>query len=134
LPLSEKWGGVIQGEVNHTYNNDFRIISQRINANSVVNFGYDDDGLLTKAGALNITRDFSSGLLSTTTLGSATTVFAYNNFGELFTDSAKYNGTTYLGHQYTYDKVGRILTRSETDQSKTDQYRYTYDKAGRLKK
>ena len=90
------------------------------------------DGLLTQAGLMSMGRNSTSGFLTGTTLGNVTTSLGYNNFGELVNDSAKYNGTRYLEHGYTYDKVGRILTRSVVNQSTTDQYGYTYDKAGRL--
>jgi len=132
LPLSETWDGTIKGKVSQTYNNDFRIISQSVNNGLTVNFVYDDDGLLTQAGALNIVRNDLSGFIQSAALGSMATNFGYNNFGELAADSAAYSGTKYLEHLYTYDKVGRILTRSEMDQAKTDQYEYTYDLAGRL--
>ncbi|MCB9771334.1 MAG: PASTA domain-containing protein [Candidatus Omnitrophica bacterium] len=132
LLLSKTWGGTIHGSVSQSYDNDFRIVSQSVNGGSTVNFAYDNDGLLTQAGLMSMSRNPTSGFLVGTTLGNFATTFGYNNFGELGNDAAKYNGTNYLEHQYTYDTVGRIVTRSETDQNKTDQYRYTYNSAGRL--
>ena len=47
-----------------------------------MSFGYDNDSLLTSAGALTLTRDPQNGLLAGTTLGVVSDSLTYNSFGE----------------------------------------------------
>jgi RHS repeat-associated protein len=116
-----EWSGAISGSVDVSYDNDFRVIKQRVN-----------DGLLTGAGALTLTRSSANGLLTGTTLGSATTTQTYNGFGELATMSAAYSGNTLFQTAYTRDGLGRITRLIETVQGVTDTLDYTYDLVGRL--
>jgi hypothetical protein len=64
------------------------VATQSVNGGSTAAFAYDDDGLLIGAGALAIGRDPVNGLLTSTGLGSVTTVQSYNAFGELGSDAA----------------------------------------------
>lgn len=93
---------------------------------------YDNDGLLTGAGALTLTRDVQNGLLTGTTLGSATTSIAYNTFGERETETVAYGVTVQYGATYTRDLLGRITSKQETIEGVTITYDYVYDLAGRL--
>jgi len=131
LPLTETWAGALAGTVSRTYNNDFRITSLVVNGNPVT-FGYDDDGLLTQAGTLSLTRDLQHGLLTGTTLGIVTTARGYNGFGEVASDSAAYDATPLYDVTYTRDPLGRITEKSETIEGSTTTYAYGYDGAGRL--
>jgi len=73
LALSETWGnGDITGTLSLDYNNDFRVTAIRVNGNPV-NYQYDDDGLLTTAGNLSLTRSAQNGLLTATQLGDVST-------------------------------------------------------------
>jgi len=131
LPLTETWGGTINGSVSHAYDNNFRIIQQSINGDPIT-YGYDDDSLMTQAGSLSLTRNLNNGLLTATTLGTATTSRGYNAFGELQTESASHGSSTLYNTSYTRDALGRITQKTETLQSITTTYDYTYDLAGRL--
>jgi len=102
-----------------------------VNGNPVT-FGYDDDGLLTQAGTLSLTRDLQHGLLTGTTLGIVTTARGYNGFGEVASDSAAYDATPLYDVTYTRDPLGRITEKSETIEGSTTTYAYGYDGAGRL--
>lgn len=66
--------------ISFTYNNDFRISSESVNS---VSFIYDNDGLLTNAGSLTLTRNTSNGFITGSTLGTVTTSQGNNNFGEM---------------------------------------------------
>ncbi|NIR60141.1 MAG: RHS repeat protein, partial [Gammaproteobacteria bacterium] len=66
LPLSEAWSGEVAGGVAVDYDADFRVVSQRVNGADTVAFTYDDDGLLTGAGALAVQRRADNGLVSGT--------------------------------------------------------------------
>jgi len=131
LPLTETWGGTITGTVSRTYDNDFRIATLVVNADAVT-FGYDDDGLLTQAGSLSLTRDPQHGRITGTTLGTVTTARGYNGFGEPANDSAAYDTTPLYDVTYTRDPLGRITQKAETLEGSTTTYAYSYDAAGRL--
>jgi hypothetical protein len=47
---------------------------------TAISFGYDDDDLMTHAGALGLSRSAQNGLLSATSLGVVTTSNAYTGF------------------------------------------------------
>jgi len=131
LPLTETWAGTINGTVSHGYDNNFRITQQAINGEAI-SYGYDDDNLMTQAGSLALARDVDNGLLTGTTLGTATTNRSYNPFGELQTASASDGATTLYDVSYTRDALGRITQKSEMIEGITTTYDYGYDLAGRL--
>jgi hypothetical protein len=89
LPLSTTWTGPVTGDVSRTYDNNFRVVSQSVNGANTVNYAYDNDGLLTSAGDLSLTRDAENGLLSATTLGTVSDAWTYNQFGEPTNYTAK---------------------------------------------
>jgi RHS repeat-associated protein len=124
--------GVISGTVHHTYNNDFNISSETVDGANQVNYVYDQDGLLTQAGALVASRDVQNGLLTGTTIGSVTATIGYNQFGEVLTYAAAYNGSALLLQSDTRDNGGRIAQRIETVSGITHTFVYTYDLAYRL--
>ena len=131
LPTSMTWTGPIVGSVGVTYDNNFRVTAQSVNGGNAVTFTYDDDGLLTGAGALSLNRDAQNGLLTSTSLGSVSDSLSYSALGEPSAYEATVGGTTFR-QQYTRDNLGRITTKTETTQGVTDTYGYTYDLAGRL--
>ncbi len=135
LPLSVIWGGGITGTLSVVYDNDFRVQSTRINDGNTINYEYDADSLLTKAGDLVLTRSPENGLLTGTQLGSITTQRTYNAFGELTSDVANNAATAVSSTQYSYDKLGRITQKVETlEGSAATTIAYEYDPAGRLVK
>jgi hypothetical protein len=60
--------GIIKKEKEKSLNKGDRFI-----LTNSVSYSYDNDGLLTGAGSLTLTRNTSNGLISGTTLGSVTT-------------------------------------------------------------
>jgi len=101
LPMSETWSGAVNGSVGVTYDNNFRLSTQSVGADSVT-YGYDSDGLLTGAGALTLNRDPLNGLLTGTTLAGVTTTNGYNEFGEI----TSFGSSAPFGTSYTRDKLG----------------------------
>jgi RHS repeat-associated protein len=118
--------------VNRTYDDDLRLKTVAVNGANAITYTYDNDSLITQAGSLVLTRSPQTGLLTGTTLGSVTTSYTYNGFGELASMTAKFGATTLLADTYTRDKLGRITTKVETIQGVTTTYDYGYDAAGRL--
>jgi RHS repeat-associated protein len=132
LLTHETWTGSISGSVQHTYDNDFSIVSQSVNGDSTVIFQYDLDGLLTQVGALGISRDAQNGFITGSTLDNIADTRAYNSFGELSSYRATFNGTDIFTVQYARDVLGRISQKTETVGGQTTLYQYTYNLAGRL--
>jgi RHS repeat-associated protein len=132
LPKKTTWSGEVQGSVEVTYDNDFRVTSQKVNGGNSVSFQYDQDGLLETAGGLIITRDTQNGRITGTTLGSITTGQSYNSFGELAHFYAVFNADTLFKTLYAQDSLGRITEITETIQGQTRKFNYEYDSAGRL--
>jgi YD repeat-containing protein len=139
LLTSESWSGtgLTSTSASRTYDNNFRITGLQVNSEPPVTLGYDNDGLLTRAGSLTLSRDPANGLLTGTTFtegtNTATDALSYSLFGELQTYAAQHNATGIYSVTYTRDKLGRIVSKSETIEGigPTDTF-YQYDQAGRL--
>jgi len=129
---SKNWTGSVTGSVEYTYDNDFRVASIGVNGGNIITRTYDNDGLLTQAGNLTLTRDPQHGLITGTTLGAIADTRIINSFAELEGYSAAFNSTILLDIQYTRDKSGRIITKTETIGGSTDTYEYSYDLVRRL--
>ncbi|HNG29967.1 MAG TPA: RHS repeat-associated core domain-containing protein [Blastocatellia bacterium] len=133
LLTNTTWSGTITGSVGHTYNNFFLPAAQSVNGASTISFTYDNDNLLTGAGALAITRQAQNGLVTGTTLGSVADTRGYNGFGEPVSYTASFNAAPLLAITYTRDKLGRITQKVESVLGGTaSTYDYSYDAAGRL--
>ncbi len=133
LPLSVEWSGQVKGQVDVSYNNDFNVVSQSVNNSHTVNYAYDNDGLLTQAGDMNMTYSGLNGLLKGTDIGNIENQYSYNGYGELtdmeYTDG---NQQTLFSTNYSLDSLGRITHITEIIQSDTNNYSYDYDLSGRL--
>jgi RHS repeat-associated protein len=132
LMLSETWeNGSIIGTLTLDYDNNFQVTSVGINGNTV-NYQYDADNLLVKAGDLSLTRNAQNGLLTATQLGHLSTERTHNIFGEMIDETARYETDTLYHTEYNRDKLGRITQRVETIEGITTTIDYRYDLAGRL--
>jgi len=107
------WQGTVAGTFGVTYDNNFLVASQSVNGGNTVNFVYDNDGLLTQVGDLTINRSTVNGLITGSTLGVVTDMRSYNTFGELSNYSAAVNASPIFSVQYTRDKLGRIIEKSD---------------------
>ena len=140
LTLSETLSSAaVNGTVSQAYNNHLQIDTFTVgndNFSRAIDYGYDDDGLLTQAGAVTLNRDALNGLLRGTVLNDGdnnfTTVRDYNPFGETASVSATYNEIALYGAVYSRDKLGRIESKTETVAGVSTVYEYGYDIAGRL--
>ena len=132
LETGVSWSGTVSGSVGRTYTPDFRVSQSTVNGGNAVSYTYDNDGLLTGAGGLTITRDPTNGLISGTSLGSVTDTRSYNSFGELTGTTASISASPTYSVTYTRDTLGRISEKVETIQGATTTYDYSYDTAGRL--
>lgn len=124
LPATMTWSGTVRGTVGVAYDTDFRVSSESVSGAASVAFARDADGLLTGAGALTLARDAQSGMLTGTTLGGVTDAYTYNEYGEVATYTAAFNGTPLLQFTYTRNAAGRITGIGARG--------FEYDPAGRL--
>jgi len=133
LPVREQRAGSLPATLERQYDSDFRVRAIKLNGQVLTDFAYDPDSLLTRAGAMTITRDAATGLPVATALGTLSTVQQYNGFGEVSRVEVKFGGTNSL-YSYTlaYDKLGRVQSKAETVEGATHNYEYGYDDAGRL--
>lgn len=127
------WTGPVAGTVGRTVNNNFKLASETINGGSTINFTFDNDMQLTGAGALTIARDPKSGAITGTTLGGIAETHVRNQFGEVTETTVNFGGTPLFAATYTFDKLGRILTKTETIGGIADALTFSYDPAQRLK-
>lgn len=108
------WTGTVPGSVSRNYDNNFRITNQSVNGANTINFGYDNDSLLTSAGAETITRSAQNGLITGTALGTVADSRSYSTFGELSSYTANVSGSPVYATTFTRDKLGRITQKVET--------------------
>lgn len=123
--------GAVNGEIRYDYDNNFELKGIDFNGQRVA-FDYDDDGLLTQAGVLGLSRDVNNGLLQETSLGVVNTDPEYNEFGELGSEVVTINGADVYTVDYERDKVGRIARKVEAINGHIVTHDYSYDPAGRL--
>lgn len=126
------WTGLVTGQVERAYDNDFRVTSLNVNGANPITFEYDADSLLKKAGEMTLTRSGQNGLLEGTGLVGVTDSYAYDGFGQVTAYEAKSNAASLLRFEYTYDKFGRITQKKEVRGGTTHTFDYGYDPAGRL--
>jgi RHS repeat-associated protein len=125
-------GGPVSASVGLNYDANFRVTSETINGSNAITFGYDNDDLLTSAGALTLRRDTTNGLLTGSTIGNLVDTYGYNGFGETTSYALQLSGSTIFTLGYTRDDAGRISTKTETANGQTATTSYTYDPVGRL--
>jgi RHS repeat-associated protein len=130
------WTGAIQGTVSATYDENFRLATMTVNGSSSVTYGYDDDGLVTRATANGVTlalaHDAESGMVGGTALGLVSTAQAYNGFAELSVLAADFDGADLFRQDIERDGLGRITSITEVIGGETLELTYAYDDIGRL--
>ncbi|RKZ41932.1 MAG: hypothetical protein DRR00_31330, partial [Candidatus Parabeggiatoa sp. nov. 3] len=132
LPLSETWSnGDITSTLSLSYDNHFQVTTLSLNGNAV-NYEYDADGQISKAGDLGLTRNEQNGLFTGTQLGNLTTQRTHNTFSEMASETATLDGNTLYRTEYQRDQLGRITQKVETLEGVATTFDYRYDVAGRL--
>lgn len=131
LLTSSTFSGTLNETLAYSYNNDF--IPTSLNyAGGSTGYAYDDDGLMTGAGAFIITRDAQNGLPHSVADASLTLTRTFNGYGEQTEEKYHIAGINVAGWNLTYTDAGQIKTKTETVDSIVTNDSYTYDPAGRL--
>ena len=131
LVTSETLNGTLNQTLGYTYNADFNLTSSTY-AGGTATYTYDNDGLLTTAGAYTITRNANNGLPEAVTGGALSLTRGFNGYGEVEGQDYAVNSTSLTSWALTRDKAGRITQKQETVAGTTANYAYTYDPMGRL--
>ncbi len=129
---TETWSGTVSGSVSRAYDDDLNIVSRAVNGGSAIAFQYDDDDLMTQAGALGLSYHPQNGLLTDATVGNVSSAYGYNGHGELVSDATTTPTGSVLDVTLMRDDLGRIISKTETLGGVETAYGYTYDAAGRL--
>ena len=124
--------GVAAGSIGYTYNADLLKSGATVAGSSAVSYGYNNDRLLTSAGALGLAWHNTNATLTSTALGQISSTHSYNAFAEPVGDTFSAGTTMLYDATYTRDQLGRIKTKTETIGGTTRNYAYEYDKRGRL--
>jgi RHS repeat-associated protein len=132
LLTRQTWSGIVSGAVAFDYDERWQLDSVQVGASAPVEYAFDLDGLVTRAGPMTITRDPVRGLPVATTVGRITTELVVDAFGAPERRAASWPGGGFSTEVTDFDPAGRIEEIVETDGSTTTTYRYEYDDAGRL--
>ena len=128
--------GTAAGEITFGYSNDFDLSSVQVGTNTPVSYFYDADKLLTQVGSQALTRNLTTGLLTTTTLDTnAIDAYTYDaGFGELSSHQGRYQAANRFFEAYSRDALGRIERKAVIEAPAVQQtnYAYYYDPSGRL--
>lgn len=137
---SIKTTGALVNQVNYTFNTDASVASIQVvdssNASSVAAYTYNNDGLISKAGSLNYTRN-NFGAVGTVAKGQVVSTNTYNAYAETSSAVTKYQTNTLASFAYTRDKHSRITAVTEIlkgigGTNVTTAKSYVYNTAGRL--
>jgi len=123
--------GTLPQTLSFVYNDDFDLTSFTY-AGSTATFTYDDDGLITQAGAFTIARNATTGLPESVSDGAAVLVPSFNGYGEVSAQSVTVGGLPAMSWSVTRNDGGLITAKTETVGGTTDNYAYEYDTMGRL--
>ncbi|MBW2662491.1 MAG: hypothetical protein JRD93_11000, partial [Deltaproteobacteria bacterium] len=131
LVTSETLTGTLNQSLGYRYNDDFNVQDCTYAGNTRM-YTYDNNGLLTGAGAFSITRNSGNGLAEAVTGGGLNLTRNFNGYGEMDDQDFSISGTTLTSCNLTRDNAGRITAKTETVEGVTSDYAYTYDAMGRL--
>ena len=111
LITSQTQAGTLYHTLSWSYNDDFRV-SGMTYAGTTIDYGYDNDGLLTRAGDFTITRNSGNGLPESVTGGNLDVDRDFNGYGEIFSQSTAVNGSSLFAYSLNRDNTGRIAQKN----------------------
>ncbi|MEM9558546.1 MAG: polymorphic toxin type 10 domain-containing protein, partial [Acidobacteriota bacterium] len=135
VPASVEWSGTVAGRIEATVDASFRIAALEVTVGTetdVITYAYDDDSLLTRAGALAIAREADTGRIASASVGTIETAVSYTPFGELAAQTVTVDGAPLVAETYGYDARGWLVERAATRAGVTTTTTYSYDPRGRL--
>jgi RHS repeat-associated protein len=124
--------GGAPASISYTYDEDLRLASTTVAGSASVAFAYDDDDVLTGAGALTFEHDPGTGEVVASRLGDMTTAFAYDADGSTASITTTSPAGPVLRQTEERDDAGRTTGLHEEVAGEAHDYAYTYDAAGRV--
>lgn len=127
--------GTTAGSVYFTRDRDHLIDTTKVNTAATVLYYYDNDGLITTAGAETITRNSTTGFATKATLADVSENYTYSVlYGELASIQGKHLTSTNIYQSVlTRDDLARVTQKVETvGAGSADTFAYTFDVTGRL--
>ncbi|MCL4822693.1 MAG: RHS repeat-associated core domain-containing protein [Anaerolineales bacterium] len=118
--------GPVAGAIGFSYDADLRLAGRTVAGGAPVAYEYDPDGLLVRAGELDLGREAASGWLATTALGVTSEERTRTGFGELDVFTARIGGSVAYAYDLDRDAGGRITRRTETIGGVTAVWEYGY--------
>ena len=115
LPLTEATTGAVSGQTTIAYDNEGRVTSSTVQGTPAVTYAYDADDNPSQIGQLTLTRNPTTGQLTTTTVDASTTALDYNTYGELSALTARHSDGVVFGETYDRDRGGRVSAKTEQD-------------------
>lgn len=133
LLLLETWSGAANGYVSRAYDQNLLLTTLTLSSGHAVTYSYDADGLMVQAGDESLTWNADNGMLTDTQLGTVSTSFLYDPYGNLAGLNVTRGGATLYASTMVYDAIGRVTSKTETTvDGTTAEYTYTYLVGGQL--
>jgi len=124
--------GLVAGGVEYVYNAEGWVRQTRITGRTAIDYIFDGDGLVTRAGALTMTRDAVTGDVTGDTIGVVKVDRAYDDHGRLRRYELRIAGQAKVVRALERDSLGRIVTQRDSSATAISTTTYHYDALDRL--
>ena len=126
------YSGRVSGTVQRELGADLTLAADRVNGGVRVEYQFDRDALLVRAGRISFERDRATGRVIRRHIGRVEIISGYGDFGELRELRCLHAGRELYALAQTHDALGRVVQRSERIDGNSHAREYAYDVAGRL--
>ncbi len=130
--VSEAWTGPLATSVTRSLDPLGRDISDTVAGTPAIPYTYDAAGNLVGAGALKLTRDKATGLVTQEQIGSLTTAWRYDAFGAVVGQTVTSGTKPVYSLTLARDGLGRVTLRTEHVGTATHTRAFSYSALGRL--
>lgn len=131
LVTREAWSGPVSGAASYEYNSNLLHSSETVGSLKI-DFGYDDDGLLTSAGALTLVRNAETGAVESSSVGGSSSSHSFDEFGQPKSPGYKQGAADVLGFVFERDGLDRLKKATEQDGGGSHVFTYGYTGRGQL--
>ena len=111
--VSEAWTGAIDAAVTRRLDAAGRVLGETVVGSPEITYGYDPAGRVVQAGNLQITRDGTTGRITTDKLGSLVRTWSHDSFGAVVGMTVTSGSTTVYDVMLVRDRLGRVTRRTE---------------------
>lgn len=111
LEIRATSAGTLQASLERVYNSEFPATQLKLRGQPLARFSFDDDGLLSQAGPLSITRDAQTGFWLGSSAGVVEESRSFDSYGQLQSQEFKVAGASIPKITYERDNLGRITRK-----------------------